>query len=296
MLVGRRFPPYHQIADPPRGATRSSRCTARGGGDEHRRLPADRRGTPSTTPQRWIAEGVPGWPTRAMPAPRPAQGRSAGDAAVKRLQENPELGAFRIHAALKQQGIELSPRTCGRILARNRKLYGLAKPARAPRTKTPKPFAADAAAPVLERGHPPSRHGQHRHEGLLRLHLGELLAAPSWRAASSRRRISSAYLMILYAAIRQHGVPETLVSDSGAVFVTAKQAKAIYAALGIEKREIERGKPWQNYIETTFNVQRRMADWDFAKATTWAELLAVHDQWVVDYNYQSPLGTSGARR
>jgi len=29
-----------------------------------------------------------------------------------------------------------------------------------------------------------------------------------------------------------------------------------------------------------------MADWHFAKATTWAELLAVHDQWVVDYNYQ----------
>jgi len=30
-------------------------------------------------------------------------------AAIKRLQENPELGAFRMHAALKQQGIELSP-------------------------------------------------------------------------------------------------------------------------------------------------------------------------------------------
>jgi len=29
-----------------------------------------------------------------------------------------------------------------------------------------------------------------------------------------------------------------------------------------------------------------MADWDFAKATGWAELLAVHDQWVGDYNYQ----------
>lgn len=41
-------------------------------------------------------------------------------------------------------------------------------------------------------------------------------------------------------------MPETLVSDSGAVFVTAKQAKAIYAALGIEKREIKRGKLWQN--------------------------------------------------
>jgi len=36
-------------------------------------------------------------------------------------------------------------------------------------------------------------------------------------------------------------VPEILISDSAKVFVTAKQAKAIYAALGIEKREIERG-------------------------------------------------------
>ena len=29
-----------------------------------------------------------------------------------------------------------------------------------------------------------------------------------------------------------------------------------------------------------------MADWDFTQATTWADLLAVHDQWVVNYNYQ----------
>jgi len=29
-----------------------------------------------------------------------------------------------------------------------------------------------------------------------------------------------------------------------------------------------------------------MADWAFARATSWPELLAVHDQWVADYNYQ----------
>jgi putative transposase len=92
--------------------------------------------------------------------------------------------------------------------------------------------------------------------------------------------------VVLYAAIRQHGNPETLVSDSGAVFVTAKQAHAIDAALGIEKREIERRQPWRSYIETNFNVQRRMADWHFAKATTWAELLAIHDQWVLNFNDQ----------
>ena len=47
---------------------------------------------------------------------------------VRKLQENPELGEFRVHAALLQLGIKLSPRTCGRILALNRSLYGLDKP------------------------------------------------------------------------------------------------------------------------------------------------------------------------
>jgi len=42
---------------------------------------------------------------------------------VRRLQENPDLGEFRIHAALLQLGIKLSPRACGRILALNRTLY-----------------------------------------------------------------------------------------------------------------------------------------------------------------------------
>jgi len=40
------------------------------------------------------------------------------------------------------------------------------------------------------------------------------------------------------------------------------------------------------YIETTFNIMRRMADWDFGQAATWADLLAAHDRWVVEYNYQ----------
>jgi hypothetical protein len=91
--------------------------------------------------------------------------------------------------------------------------------------------------------------------------------------------------MVLYAAIRQHGAPEGLVSDGGGV-CRAKQAQQVYRALGIDKREIERRQPWQSYIETNFNVQRRMADWHFARAETWEELLRVHDRWVVDFNYQ----------
>ena len=77
-----------------------------------------------------------------------------------------------------------------------------------------------------------------------------------------------------------------MVTDGGAIF-RANRAKAIYEALGIAKEEIERGRPWQSYIETTFNIQRRMADWHFARAQNWTELLGVHDKWVSDYNDQS---------
>ncbi len=297
ILVGRRFPPYHhaaQGAPADSAARRRAVLTLHGEGWTvtsiaaylHAAQRAPARHTVHDTLKRWIAEGLAGMADKSHAR---TDGVRTVDlpaiAAIKRLQENPELGAWRMHAALKQQGIELSPRTCGRIMARNRKLYGLAKPARAPHTKTPQPFAA-----------------VHRHQywsvdirHLDMANIGMKVYCVSILENYSRAILASglfptqdlsSYLMILYAAIRQHGVPETLVSDSGAVFVTAKQAKAIYAALGIAKREIERGKPWQNYIESTFKIQRRMADWHFAKATTWAELLAVHDQWVVNLNYQ----------
>src|SRR5512135_1116022 len=41
-----------------------------------------------------------------------------------------------------------------------------------------------------------------------------------------------------------------------------------------------------SYIETMFNVQRRMADWSFEKAHTWEDLLAAHEKWMRDYNFQ----------
>ena len=84
----------------------------------------------------------------------------------------------------------------------------------------------------------------------------------------SPRQDLTAYLVVLREAVQRFGAPEILVSDSGGVFL-AKQAQAIYHALGIEKREIERGRPWQNYIEANFGTMRRMADYHFTKATTW---------------------------
>ncbi len=200
------------------------------------------------------------------------------------MQANPELGEWRVHAALKRAGIFLSPRTCGRILALNRKLYGLAKPTATPKAPKPMPFAAQRRQQLWSVD---IRYLDHRLGGFKVYCISVLdnYSRAILASGLSRSQDLTAYLLVLYMALRQHGAPEVLVSDSGGVFL-AKQAQAIYAALGIRKDEIERRQPWQNYIETTFNVQRRMAGWDFARATTWSELLMVHDHWVAEYNYQ----------
>jgi putative transposase len=94
--------------------------------------------------RKWIEEGVEGLDDKK----RGQKGEvrkvdlKAIDA-VRRLQQNPNLGEFRVHAALAQMGIHLSPRTCGRILVLNRKLYGLQKLKAGRQEKKPMPFSSN---------------------------------------------------------------------------------------------------------------------------------------------------------
>jgi putative transposase len=284
--VARQFPPYHQIADPVEARLALVRLHAQGwnvksiagymGVDRHTVYAALRR---------WFVEGVAGLPDKSharLDGVRKVDLRAIEE--VRRLQANPELGAWRVHAALKQIGIELSPRTCGRILARNRRVYGLSGPIRELREPKAMPFQAVRRHQYWTTD---IRYIDNDRVGgkIYCISILENYSRAILASALSRSQDTAAYLMVLFAAIRQHGAPEALVSDSGGVF-RAKQAERIYAALGIRKERIEKGRPWQSYIETAFSLQRRLADWDFARAETWADLLAVHDQWVVNANYQ----------
>jgi len=111
------------------------------------------------------------------------------------------------------------------------------------------------------------------------------LTSPILASAISLRQDNEAFFAVFYAAIRKHGVPEILVSDNGSVFIS-HATRRVCEQLGIEKKEIKKGRPYQNYIEAAFGVQRRMADWSFEKAHTWEDLLAAHDKWMTDYNFQ----------
>lgn len=285
--VTRRYPPYHQIPDPAERRLAIIRLHSEGWTYQNIAGYLEiNRETVRVTLRRWVEEGVYGLDDKSharKPDVRKVDLQTI--ALVRELQENPELGEFRVHAALKQLGIELSPRTCGRILARNRDLYGLPKPARGRKESKPMPFRAHKRHQYWTVDIRYLDHGIDD-ERVYCVSILENYSRAVLASVVSRRQNLTAYLIVLHAAIHQHGAPEALVSDGGSVF-RAKQAQQIYAARGITKLEIERRQPWQSYIETQFNVQRRMADWHFRQAENWSELKAAHDRWVVDFNYQS---------
>jgi hypothetical protein len=179
-------------------------------------------------------------------------------------------------------GIHLSPRTCGCVLALNRELYGLEKPKGPSKEKREMPFEAKRRHQFWSADVRYVDHGLGAKAYVISLldnHSRAILSS-----ALTRTQDLASYLSVLYAAVERYGAPEALVTDGG--IFRATQARAVYEALGIAKHEIERGKPWQNYVETTFNVQRRMADWHFAEAESWPELTRAHDRFVEGYNAQ----------
>ncbi len=204
---------------------------------------------------------------------------------IKKLSENPLLGAYRVSAALEQMGIKLSRATCGRYLSINRSLYHLQMPRR-PRPKAEMPFRAERRHHIWSVD---IRYlDMHRLPGVEMVYCISILENFSraiLASAISVRQDTEAFFAVFYAAVRKYGVPEILVSDNGSVFIS-HDTRRVCAQLGIEKKEIKKGRPYQNYIEAAFGVQRRMADWSFEKAHTWEDLLAAHDKWMRDYNFQ----------
>jgi len=104
-------------------------------------------------------------------------------------------------------------------------------------------------------------------------------------SAPSKRQTLWDFLPVLFTAIAAHGAPEGLVSDSGSVFL-ARHATDLYARLGMRKEQIERGKPWMNYVESHFRIMKLMEGYHLAAAASWEEICVVHARFQDDYNHQ----------
>jgi hypothetical protein len=286
-VTERRYPPYAQIAD----------------GYQRRRAIVDlhTEGWSVTaisaylqTPRhrvyevlkRWATEGHAGLDDTPQQHVRKTGIREINEVG-KLVVESPELGAYRVRAALEQIGIHLSQATCGRLLALNRQLYGVATPSDGEtRPRKEMPFKANFRH---EYWSVDVRYIEEHNLGFPEpVYLISVLE--NYSRAILASRISPTqnqwdYLKVLFAAISHFGVPRAIVSDGGAIFY-CNQAMDVYSALGITKERIEKRQAWQNYIESHFNIVRRMADAKFARATSWEEMIAIHRDWMHDYNVQ----------
>lgn len=286
-ISGRRYPPYAQIA----------------GGYERRRAIVDlhSEGWSNTaisaylqTPRhrvykvlkRWAELGHAGLEDTPQQHARKTGIREINEVG-KLVKESPELGAFRISAALEQIGIYLSQATCGRLLSLKRKLYGLSPPSGgAERSRKEMPFKVHFRQEIWSVD---IRYIEERSLGFPEpIYMISILE--NYSRALLASKISPTqnqwdYLEVLFDALSAFGAPTILVSDGGGQF-RSNQAMDVYSALGIKKEQIEKRQAWQNYIDTHFNIARKMADAKFAKTTSWEKALAIHRRFVHDYNQQ----------
>src|SRR4030095_3581931 len=92
-------------------------------------------------------------------------------------------------------------------------------------------------------------------------------------------------LMVLYTACLRYGAPETLISDSGGAF-TSDAFEAVCKRLQIQHTPIvsTQGESYKNLMETHFNIQRRLFDYQFSLTQTPTELEQVHRRFIQTYN------------
>jgi hypothetical protein len=239
--------------------------------------------------KRWAEEGHAGLDDKPSTPHRPARKvtMSAITEVRKLVGESPELGAYRVRAALEQIGIHLSQATCGRLLSLNRKLYGVPQTkGGAPRERQEMPFKAHFKHEIWSVD---IRYIEEHNLGFPEpVYLISVLENYSRSCLASKISATQNqwdYLEVLFAALSAFGAPSMIVSDGGGQF-HSNQVMDVYAALSIRKERIESGQPWQNYVESHFNIVRKMADAKFARARSWEELIATHRAWMRDYNTQ----------
>jgi len=286
-LQARRYQPWHLIPDPAERKLAVIRLHSEGWSiTSIAEYMQTSRPTIYATLQRWTEEGVAGLEekSRARKGPRKVTLKVANE--VRKLQENPLLGKWRMHTALLRLGIEVSPTTCGRIMEANRQLYGLEKPQRQPRAKLEMPFKA------VRRHQFWSCDVRYIEEHLLPdpkpvyvITVFENFSRKVLASAVSATQNQWDYLAVLADAIRYYGAPEALVTDGGGIFYSTV-AIQLYDMLGIRKERIDPGEPWQDYAETLFSIQRRLADHAFSNARTWPEIQQAHQTWWHNYNVE----------
>jgi len=201
-------------------------------------------------------------------------------------KRHPDAGGFRIWSLRGKT--DLSVRTVERIMALNRQVYqdipGTASLHASPAPPQPHPFKATAA---------------HEYWFIDGRMMDFAIEGPRWWSliileGYSRAMLAGAVapseaswvaLTVLYTACQRYGVPVHVISDSGGAFI-ADAFEGVCTRLGIEHQTIvsTAGQSYMNLMETHFNIQRRVYDYQLALTRTPHEFDQAHQRFLALYN------------
>ena len=211
---------------------------------------------------------------------------------VYHLQKrHPDAGGFRIWSLLART--DVSVRTVERIMALNKQVYDNIPHVR---KKGPKP---------PPQPHPYKARYPHEFWFIDGRMMDFALEGVRWWSliildGYSRAMLAGAVapveaswvaLLVLYTACLRYGTPETLISDSGGAF-TSNEFEAVCDRLQMHHEPIEstKGESYLNWMETHFNVQRRLYDYQFSLTKTPAAFEQAHQAFMERYNTTAHLG------
>jgi transposase InsO family protein/transposase len=205
---------------------------------------------------------------------------------VYHLQKaHPDAGEFRLWSLLARS--DVSVRTIGRVMALNKLVYD-----DIPHV----PKRGVQPAPGL---HPYKASHRHQYWFIDGRRMDFALEGVRWwsliilegysrtmlAGAMAPSEATWAAMMVLYTACLRYGAPGTLVSDSGGAY-TSNDFEAVCTRLQVRHETIvsTQGESYLNWMETHFNIQRRVYDYQFSLARTPAELEQRHQAFIQTYN------------
>src|SRR3989441_12343550 len=204
---------------------------------------------------------------------------------VYHLQKrHPDAGEFRIWSLLGNS--EISVRTVGRIMALNRQVYDDIphRPTQdAPKDPRPHPYRATAPH---EFWFIDGRKMDFAIEGVKwwSLIILDGYSRTMLAGAVAPTEASWVALMVLYTACPRYGAPTHLISDKGGAYIS-DDVEAVCTRLGIDHRTITstQGESYKNLMETHFNIQRRLYDYQFSLTRTPLEFEQAHQDFLQLY-------------
>jgi transposase len=200
-------------------------------------------------------------------------------------KRHPDAGGFRIWSLRGKP--EPSVRTIERIMAINREVYNdIPHVAKKRNKKTPQPHPFKAAF-AHEYWFIDGRMMDFEIEGQRWWSLIVLdgYSRTMLAGAVAPSEASWIALTVLFTACRRYGAPHHLISDKGGAYIS-DVFEAVCVRLGIDHKTItgKDGESYKNLMETHFNIQRRLYDYQFSLSRTPIEFEQAHRRFLELYN------------